>query len=1712
MNAMASFTALFWGLDGKDIVAGIVQPLSQLSYRHFSILNSSDKLALAYFTDFVDSSISSAINPSKIDVNRKLSPGLIEDYPVSSTILLSERSRGSKATSLLIGILVNYALESSEGKLGNQNRVAELSSAIRGLIRGNQPELLTRLASIQSIPELIHKFDDDNASTGRRYTTVFDRIWRSWLSDTLKRWIYHDSFKKPLRKPASSLEKSLRPILDAPIIQIPLFDVADQDDFVDVINLEVPGLAVSEALPDRSRLVRAKALYLDRSSCGDLASNSDAWIPDELITQIAQKSLNRASDALAYKKYEEAERFLAVALGIASGLREIDLSDLIWGNPPCQDSLVLDSQMPIIHRRILHPDNAVNPSLDIKDKLEPNTDIFEWPIPVELHALLCNLKALSGHAGKEVFPSKTSTSTHHYLLREVLKELDPQSTGGMQRIRLALASKLAKQFGSEMAQIVMVDGFSQSVAPAYYSAMPVCQVAEFIKSVQVLWFGSAPYQYQFTSNYIGSRLVLKTESAREWPRSLRDNKRVNRSLMKDSKRQAWVAHRNFLAASLCAATGYRPVNSLGDIHLYDVIADYGLVVLSDKQSDALRTTRIAATGKLWLVGLQHYLQFLQEIAKTESKTSLGKGAKEVLLGEIPLFSVPDENGVMQDFNAAILKQTMPIALNETPNFYRHRLCQFLQAKGIDPELRHAQLGWMVTSAYATADISPMAAKDLADRIGTSIDEFLVHDEWFEPLKVIPKWSWRNTPMPPTPDWADIDRRHQADHQALCTKLKNALREKGIETRNFILPFFEKAIDKSIYELKLDVNATKLERRNAIADTKPIEVKEQQLTRILDWVYDEVGRELTTIERVVAQNTLYQLIKGAMRRGILISPTPHHYRLSPKLTVSPFPLGIGLAVRQAEALRTELLKNALKGSYQEKLAASVLGVMAFSPYRRSEMALQVISKSQSALRSREDKGILRLDIEVGTTRQQIVIAGIAACWLGKLNLRKTDIRVKLETVNQWLVSRRLPVDLNGFDAIDRVESLLMMAGRVELSGIERTLILNNCGTATVMPLRSLANEENWPIETRNTGLGIKPIRKYEQDIAVKSDGSDIEKYLKLTGLLNENTSAGKLSQNTDGNHGWRGKLEQKLLHLIKFLGDQDNVTVLASYVLFRLKYGGARKSKLSRKTLHKELTQFGSALLRSLNGSFIMSKSADELQQIYSEVLVDKTERSRPHVIEEIDRFHRYLVEYHGIPELALSDLYAMAGKRNTSSEPGLYTPNELEQIQEQLVVDLYNERDRLLASPETKRICALRILMFALLEGSGVRPQSVYGLTLGDIKLLGVSRDFIHVRNTGEYGRAKTVTSLGYVPLEGELWAKNREWVFQWIEQEISLIADSSWHKLPLFAIIPSSRNRFNQGLLTQRIDALGKWVTSDLNARTYWLRKNRITQRLRVAASGESPMARDVYVALSASGHSSIDMAIAHYISDPAVYMSHYIIDSTKTRGVNLLAVSGFSKSSMYTMWSRNKCCRVACVLNRLAVPYAKVPIERMSDPPLSRQTESILPKHLDSFARAMVTENTRDQAILKAGLSYEQADALDAVCNQLLLDRGKSIWKLTDPFPRNSRVKPARISGGAESSFANLASIPSADMLLLADAWFEHACIKKIHGSDKVIYLKSPERVEAAKRVLCQNPSLKLCIKSANNAHFIATHDVDKREHSHAAAFEWIMAVLWSYQKYRM
>lgn len=1720
MEANAVKIRKFERLDGRPVLPSWEPALHATLADLYEFLPGEDQIILACFRGYMRELGPFANKNYSIP---KLPPGVHLEHPISSTLLSIRSSVRSETVLRLSAIMACAALDPANLMGNGPKKLVKFAENIRGIIGASNSALKLRLSEARSISQLMQIMESDLARPDYDLGDAFGKLWKSWLRDLIVRWM-KSSADQLFIGPESG---RLLPTIDAPMLSVLTLNIPDSDDGTEINSYlveETP--AKEEESSARARYSRAKLGMMIRTSEGDLLVNPSQMLPEPLISRTVSAAIAAARSAIQRKSLSRAEPFAALGLLIATGLREIELSNIVWGANGSESNTVLDLTAPMLYRRVCRPPNAAKADNIPKAWLNTTSEYFSFPVPPTLYSILVELAGLAGpRNGQPVFGLLTTTNTPRYQLREVVKELVPGAVFGAGRFRLIMASKLAQKFGSEIAQVIMADTFSLSAAPAYYGSICENQLLQFITNIQKEWFGE-DFEFQNTGqHYIGSCITLNDVGAGKWADLL--NKNYN-SVVR-SKYAAEIdilnAHRNRLAAALVSVTGHRPTNQIGQIDLDQIIPEYGLIILRDKQSDVLRSTRIAATGKFWLTDLRGYLDRFVHYVNSEPDTPLGKHALAILRSEVPIFSLPGKDGEIIAFNAASLRETMPVELQANDNFYRHRLNQYLQALGLDPELRHFQMGWVVSPANALADLSPHSAADLGRLVGPSIDKLLINDGYYASSKRICAWNWEGIPLRADKDWDKVIRDHEQDHKINIQILIDKLREDRSAIAKKVIPrmidvfasFFPKLKISQEFEL---IPAAGYEHKRGH------EILSKDHSLICCQVMQSDSHPADSSEAVVTRDLLYRLIKKARNTGLVVGPLPSRVYLNPKDQPSPFPPCLGLAVRQAEAFKSILIERSAQNRVDESSIAALLSVLAFSPYRNYQIGKAAVQGAKHIVRGKNAEGIILLPAKYEKQEVQLVFSGVPAVLLGKLRSSQSPVRPSMEIrISSWLARhcKELFDDNAALDTLTgKIESMLRMAGRLELSGPERLVMLGQDVLATVPIYRSLAADDRWPIQTRINELEFEVdslIKTYDEpesksNVAVPTQKRSLGDYRRLTNLLNPVTESINKKEVSDGHRRWREKLNKDLERLIIEFGDCSNLGILAGFVRRRLLDGGDVIRKLSHRTLYKELTYFGSALLNLMGNKSILKLNENEFQEVYLALLHGKPAASRAHVCENLRIFHKYLSRIHGVVEISFDSINEFAGPRINRPDMGLLTSIELRESLKQLHNDLNEENIRADDSPSLIRLCKLRIVMFHILEASGIRPGSAHGLTLGDLHLLGCGQDFVHIHKTGEYGQAKSQSSVGFFPLEGELWEENREWVVHAIENEKSLLAGLEWWKFPLFAESLGSRIRYSQSYLTQRFDQLFKWASNEKNARTYWLRKNRITKKHRIAISRRRPMARDVYYAITSSGQAGISVALTNYISDPKVVMSHYVRESTSVSRKYLLQVSSIPTAVLDMAWARNRSKgienKTAPILKRMDVNVSISPDERLSSPPPLKRPKQLLPIHIDSYARALQCYESRNEAILRCGLSDMQADLLDIAARKMLTARGRSPWKLPEARLHKAVLKPARKLQGTEGLLKSLESKPSHDMDILSLAWAAQPYIHIMYSADIILLLDNEELQNSAHRLLKRFPSIKLSIDSVNGVMVLRKPVSTVRELSHASVVEWVLAITWIFKKY--
>lgn len=1661
----------------------------------------------------------------------RLQPGLtlqFERSPIHpvATILLRwlHSERCSAPLDLLTAILANAAL--GDEAVAERKRILSLCRLIGGALT-NSPSspLEVVLVGASNLCQL-HSCVEQALQTKSSLAPRFQSLWKSWLRDRVAYWMLAFVVDTELEFTTPNLVASL----DSGQLTIRTDPQADADDTADVPSNYTPPNAPGDASDSvATERKMSQSVALTRASHSDVLFPADHFVPSEIIQQLAQLSITSAQEAMAAHDFDGAESVLSLAIGIAAGLRSWDLVRLRWGlesdssdRLPEHLRLSVSLHESVLIRPLMRPPNSVMPNAEVTAMCLSGIQAFRWPLPPSLHGLLLSLSKGKPAPGSPVLARYTTPTRRRF--HDTIAQLMPGLPVGLGAIRRAMAAHLAAVFGPEIVQMTMGDSFSTSVAPTHYAAADPKALRECLAVLLAEWFGEKCLPDPRTpAGHLGSRLILTDDVARQWPGQLRAHARSVAHRKSRSWTEEWIAQRNLLAGALCAATGHRPVDAIGDIGIDDVIPEHGLIVIRDKQVDPLRKVRIAVVGKRWIRMLHDYVDRLVEVGRAD-EGEVSALAMSVLVGDAPLFAVPGPGGV-ETLNAAGLRSTMPESLRQYGNHYRHRLNHLLQRHGIDPELRHAQLGWIVSPAHALAELSHFTPIDFSDRVGPVIDKILVGDGWTTGGRRLSPWRWEPLPERMMNDWRAAVDEHEGDHRRALATLRRELRQRGRKVAECVLPRLGEAIHLAFPLLRLDLKTRSLQRADGKKSPDPVEVSTTRCNQLLDWMRHGDARPEEALEAYTARVMLHGLLRSSHRREITQGTLPRRPYASLTADPSPFLPRMGLALRQVRLMRDVLGEHINQDRAHERGILAVLSVILQTPYRDLQIALAVVGAATRAMRGKDPGDELRLTVSVGNRKTQLVISGQPALLIARRAQEAPKaVAPKTDRIAAWL-HEHMPAPLSlpeGEQALEALVHAARVAGRVELSGQERLLMLGAASLATVSVERCLAASDAWPLRTAPEDETAQ--REQEAPAAVEelevekrpaTRRETITQYRTLTSLLNPDLYLRNFHKESDSRYGWRSALKADLDDLAGQVTPGSVLELVIRFAKHVHVYGGPHKKKLKHRSLETVVTRFARSLLDIAGDRVLPELGGQELQDIYLAVLLGKGTKARPQALEAMRSFQAYLERVHGADHVDFGELAVVAGPRTKGDDPGLLTKAEIRAVYEALLADLEAERSQADASPELVRLAKLRIVCFVLLDASGIRPDSARGLTLADLYLFGEGRDFLLLRETGGYGAGKTSTAFGFVPLEGEVWANARAHIIEWHESELNELGGADPGKLPLFAETRGGRRRFRRTRIEHRIGQLVRWASAEKETGLYWLRKNRIIARhggyaLRVRKD-EIPFAREVWGVLRVCGHASINVPIDSYISDPAIPHARSLREARAVARADVLAATRLKPEPLDVAWLRHGGAdsdrRLVVVFERMGFPAVVVPEGRATTvPPLRRPDSGLVPADIDRYARVLQRKKDADAAMEIAGLSRLQVQRLDEAARELLARSGRVPWPVPGLRHPRAVMKPARRAKGTAEMFRSMATPPTSAMQKLANFWVSRGHSRRLIA-ERALLLGNEEELETAREALREFgiPNVLLTVGQTHDSIFLDMDPRGDRDQSSMRALFWVLAMIW-------
>ncbi|MCZ8317197.1 MAG: hypothetical protein O9303_00005 [Silanimonas sp.] len=1416
--------------------------------------------------------------------------------------------------------------------------LSELCGWLRGLDHPDNNKLRNVLGDCDGLRALLDRINwlkeistKSNVVTGQAH---FDSAWHQWLGPAVSRLLTalneeDDEDDEPTQ--------ALNAVQGTPADPF----APDQSEPDDLPSIELTG--VEQAGPQhtlKNRLAEAIGREIYRRSCPDLLRSAENILPRCIARGAWERTRDLVSGALIKGDIPLAEAGIEYLLCIECGVTAAESREIAFIDGEAVNRPLIDLAIGALRRPELRPHHSYSPDPEATKFWMPTGGNLLFPLSpttVDLCKALLRLRSQAGHASDTTLLITPVVVTKESLIDPQVRTR-PRASSLVEHTRSAnrstyrkrIAACLTQSLGPDAAQIAFGDSFGSSVAPTYYGAFEASEIANATAESNVGFSDLEGNEHpkpartwmtakllEACSHTVGSRVRpqagtiadawalvgVDVESRRGRPKALRDA-------------TEWKRKRDALATHLMIATAHRPVASLATIRLTDFLPRHGLVVIGDKRCDPSRMTRLAATGWNFIGALETYVADLRRMASDLQADDEARDlARRILRGQAPLFSVAGSGTSEETLCVATLLRKLPPAWAERPNLHRHALDQALISARISPEHRYFQLGWLEGDVHAVSDLAPYPPIDLGHLLGEPIDQWLRSMGWLGGKKPANPDDIL-AGLPPM-DFEELLTSHYRDTERRIHELKEALNER----RNDVAPQVQRDLVAGINALPEQMNlvatADAAFPTRLRIDMRNPEGRRPELSRhhIDVMLARSQSHDREPIHAFMAARLLNKTLVEAHKRkqcsGCL--PTVHH--VSFRSVPSPFFRGIGVAESIAAQARYSIQEIASSTDTQSgwpmwKAHACLVAVMSHTPYRSASQAHQILLSCGGAQHSNEKPWLIRVPLDSG----HAAITGDPALLLHRLRQESdwvesaralgSDPTNQLGRFAKAFLRDRVPPKASDSIAGKWLIGALQASGIVEMTGPERLIMNGSVTPATVTAERISALEDGMSIpnaiengEIEDQGKDSDNRQNKDRKRASNDDDSRVRKLIWLFNADCQEKVNGEPLRHGDHRLPQLLPLVENLLATLS--EDVSVPRLMLSYVRHLMTEGGPKsKGGMAPGSIYK-VCHYIRPLLASIHPSRDLRDVTDgELTSAILSAIALSGNKNKPVVLVETRRFFAFITKSYLIAEPDWDLAFREAGVAVAGKDPAVISDAEVLSVFDNLLANLApNALEGV--DPIERRFRELQFAAALLLEASNVRPQSIHGLTLADFHF-DDDVDTIHLRSSGEFARIKTMTSAGFVPLEGTPWEGHRSWLMAFVDSLRRKHHEDQWINVPLFHRPGASyRELFPQRLIMDRIGELIRWRTRQSRGRAYWLRKRGIGRRHHRAQS-ECASAWAVYRAMRVCGHATMVTPIGSYVGDPLIWLPLAHATSVGRDRKRLSALSGTTAGTLDQRWQR--------------------------------------------------------------------------------------------------------------------------------------------------------------------------------------------------------------------
>lgn len=1426
---------------------------------------------------------------------------LTEDFPLLVTLAKYwEHSNPPPIATLLLRVVLEYHLRSQ-----HLAAIRELMEFVRGLLKVSGRHALERaLGAAVSINKLLSRMAELEVSAGKSGQltghTGFDRLWRRELRAICEQLTVLPRISAEDEDADGAPYVSLSDSLSFWITD------SDSDEGAGLETLEVTSREPGQRLiSTRASLAQAIAWGLQRRTSADLCRDPENILPLPVLSQCWSRALAVASTAEEDGLADQLVHLLA----IESGLSEREAVALILADSTSHGGPALDLESSVLRRPEVRPDSAYKPKPDA-DRWQPTGGDIIVPISeavVDLARRLQVMRDRQGATNRHLSHVVSNRSDQRPILRAIRVACPELGVTPSMYLR-RLAAGVAATHGYGAAQLVFGQTFGLSPAPAYYIRFRAAELAACIWRLGPVAASQGPgfpTGCKLPEHWIGSRVAAQGKPVFELFAALQREFSARSAPGRPSPERTlaeWALRRDRIALHLFLAVAHRPGLSLASIRIGDFVEGKPLVILGDKRSDPAHLVRVASTGLIFVSELESYKAFLAKASRVLSPSGEGRVARNVLAGVLPLFTSPNDGGEAKSFDFRSLAARFPEPWHQKQNLHRHLLCQELINQGLDPELIYFQMGWIGGHVHATSDMAPQSPLQIAELVAPAIDRALVQIGW-KTEHAAKRESHRGV-VGSLVDWAPALEAGDEESRGARIRLRQALMENRREIDPQVATGMMHAVTSVLHEFELVANKGRQEIRPRLKPAAgcKLVIDSVMVGSVLDHFR---ASRYSAAHRATARRQLADMLRVGVRKGWYDAYIPAVTILSASQDVSPFLRGSGVAVRHADHVRHKLADLcAAAGEQEDATCIAMIAVMSCTRHRRFEEASAIAAGAHLSTHAIGQPDLLRIPVGSGHAS----ITGVPALILRRL-AGESQLAVVDKSALGRFIGTKFPELSSGIqgtaEIARRFEQTMLVAGRLELSGIARPLSLGHVTPALVTAERAASVVDGLTVPSDDVPgavddeleeLGPRHARAAKPPLSGRPISRDVVGELlkffnpDFDGRIDGASAKPERSRNVQVAKA----IEVRVASMSSVITSK---MALLEYMLDLARNGGPRSAGgLKANSIYTMVGRFARHFDELSDGCDLERLDAEDLEQLMAATIRCSPNSSRPRVLFELRAFHKFCVSRYDIASPNWSCLQIVAGQSSEGSDPAVVSDHEASLVIDQLQKEVVATAK---FAPRQKTLCELRQMAALLAEGSGVRPRSIHGLTLADVHISS-SGDYVHLRARGRYSSVKTRTSVGFVRLEGELWERSRSWAQGWIEARRSGHDRELWHEIPLFQVPQEDLGqRYRIREVFDRVGRLVRWATGQQNGRVYWFRKRRVLARYKAVHESSLPSSRDIGRVMGESGHAGIATPLARYLGDLSMLRSE---DPLPQERAEVAGLSGISPAALDRREARRK------------------------------------------------------------------------------------------------------------------------------------------------------------------------------------------------------------------